>query len=70
MTARVKGRNESILDYYHEKIRLGRDLELDFFNIKEQFLEGVQSKELFQHLLSRTHDGEDELLFDIMDYLQ
>ncbi|XP_008185463.1 uncharacterized protein LOC103310097 [Acyrthosiphon pisum] len=45
LTTRVQGRNESILDYYHEKIRLCRDLELDFFNTKEQFLEGVQSKE-------------------------
>lgn len=70
LTARVQDRNESILDYYHETIRLRRDLELDFFNTKEQFLEGVQSKELFQHLLSRTHDGEDELLFDIIDYLR
>lgn len=60
-------RNKSISDNYHKKIWLCRDLKLDFFDTKEQFLE---SKELSQHLLICTHNGEDELFFNIMNYLR
>jgi len=52
------------------KVRLCRDLELNLFDTKEQLLNGIQSKELFQYLLIRTHNDEYELLFDIMDYMR
>lgn len=48
------------------------DLELSIEDTKEQLLDGmgVQSKDLFQYLLSRSHNDEDELFIDIMNYIR
>lgn len=49
-----------------------RDLDLSIEDTKEQQLEGVgvQSKDLFQYLLSRSHNDEDKLLINIMNYVR
>lgn len=72
LAARVQGRNEDILDYYHEKVRMCRDLDLVIEDTKEQLLDGlgVQSKDLFHYLMTRSHINEDALLVDILNFIR
>lgn len=68
LVARVQNKNENVLDYYHEKVRLCRNLNLGIEDIKEQVMIGVSSKELCQYLLSRDHLNEDSLLSDVINF--
>lgn len=69
---RVQGSNENILDYYHEKIRMCRDLGLAIEDTKGQLLDelGIQSKDLFHYLMSPIHSTEDALFVDILNYVR
>lgn len=43
-------------------------LNLDFHDTREQVLIGLRSLELCTMLLERTHDDEDDLLHDILEF--
>lgn len=66
MMARVQQKNESLVEYFHEKINLRRDLNLSFQEIRQQVIEGLYARELCYYLLSRNHTSEDQLLSDIL----
>lgn len=68
MQKRVQLHRESINVYFHEKVSLCKQLNLDFDEIKEQVIIGLLSKELSQFLMSQNHVDEDELLGDIINY--
>lgn len=64
----VERKNENLIDYYHEKVRLYRSLNLEIEDIKEQVMEDIYSRELFQYLMGRDHRDEDGLLCDIINF--
>ncbi|KAL4149769.1 hypothetical protein QTP88_003637 [Uroleucon formosanum] len=64
----VQQKSENVLEYFHEKMHLCSSLELSFSETKTQVLEGLYSKELSMHLLSRNHTDADELLNDIISF--
>lgn len=69
---RVQGRNEDVLEYYRDKIRMCKDLELSFTDTKVLVMDGMKfvSKAFFDYLLSRLHTNEDEFIIDIMSYVK
>ena len=54
MDASTQGKGESIMSYFHDKLRLISGLNLSFSETKDALIEGLWSKELCQHLLA-TH---------------
>ena len=68
MVRRVQRKSENVLEYFHEKVYLCSLLELSFQETKMQVLEGLYSKELSVHLLSRDHADVDELLNDVVSF--
>ncbi|KAL1430879.1 hypothetical protein MTO96_014736 [Rhipicephalus appendiculatus] len=68
MQERVQQRNESTTAYFHSKVRLCHEVNLDFIDTREQVLTGLRSRELCTMLLGRTHDDDDDLLHDILEF--
>ncbi|XP_050522349.1 uncharacterized protein LOC126894981 [Daktulosphaira vitifoliae] len=68
MTIRVQSKNESLVEYFHDKCRLCRALKLPFNEARLQIIEGLYSEDMCHYLLARNHINEDELLSDIMTY--
>ncbi|XP_025405786.1 uncharacterized protein LOC112680027 [Sipha flava] len=68
MTRRVQRKGENVLEYFHEKVHLCAILDLGLQETKIQILEGLFSKDLSMHLLSRDHVDTDELLNDIVNF--
>ncbi|KAL1440303.1 hypothetical protein MTO96_031687 [Rhipicephalus appendiculatus] len=68
MQERVQQRNESTTAYFHSKVRLCHEVNLDFNDTREQVLTGLRSRELCTILLGRTHDDDDDLLHDILEF--
>ncbi|XP_077514701.1 uncharacterized protein LOC144125308 [Amblyomma americanum] len=68
MQERVQQRNESTTAYFHSKVRLCREANLDFCDTREQVLTGLRSRQLCTMLLGRTHEDDDDLLHDIMEF--
>ncbi|KAL1421766.1 hypothetical protein MTO96_022815 [Rhipicephalus appendiculatus] len=68
MQERVQQRNESTTAYFHSKVRLCQEVNLDFTDTREQVLTGLRSRELCTMLLGRTHDDDDDLLHDILEF--
>lgn len=64
----VQQKGENVLEYFHKKMHLCSSLNLSFCETKMQVLEGLYSKELSMHLLSRNHTDSDELLNDILSF--
>ncbi|KAH7984044.1 hypothetical protein HPB52_016513 [Rhipicephalus sanguineus] len=65
---RVPQRNESTTAYFHSKVRLCHEVNLDFNDTREQVLTELRSRELCTMLLGRTHDDDDDLLHDILEF--
>ncbi|KAL1471200.1 hypothetical protein MTO96_023845 [Rhipicephalus appendiculatus] len=68
MQERVQQRNESTTAYFHSKVRLCQEVNLNFTDTREQVLTGLRSRELCIMLLGRTHDDDDDLLHDILEF--
>ncbi|KAL1430238.1 hypothetical protein MTO96_015302 [Rhipicephalus appendiculatus] len=68
MQERGQQRNESTTAYFHSKVRLCHEVNLDFNDTREQVLTGLRSRELCTMLLGRTHDDDDDLLHDILEF--
>ncbi|KAL1477341.1 hypothetical protein MTO96_035809 [Rhipicephalus appendiculatus] len=68
MQERVQQRNESTTAYFHSKVRLCHEVNLDFNDTRGQVLTGLRSRELCTMLLGRTNDDDDDLLHDILEF--
>ncbi|GJQ65665.1 hypothetical protein Trydic_g7753 [Trypoxylus dichotomus] len=68
MISRTQRRDESIDSYFHEKVRLCTDLNLEIKEIKEQVLIGLWSKPMCDALFSEKHFSTEQLLYDLREY--
>ncbi|KAL1416945.1 hypothetical protein MTO96_027339 [Rhipicephalus appendiculatus] len=68
MQERVQQRSESTTAYFHSKVRLCQEVNLDFNDTREQVLTGLRSRELCTMLLGRMHEDDDDLLHDILEF--
>ncbi|KAG0414931.1 hypothetical protein HPB47_007902, partial [Ixodes persulcatus] len=68
MQDRVQQRNESTIAYFHSKIHLCGEANLDFCGTREQALTGLRLRQLCTMLMGRTHEDGDDLLHDIQEF--
>lgn len=68
MQSRVQAQKENISSYFHEKVRLCKELNLSFAEIKEQTAIGLWSRELSTLIMAKHHYDEDEMYKDILAY--
>lgn len=68
LIARHQRKGEMIVEYFHDKARMCRELQLNFCETKQQIVEGLYSRELCLYLMSRSHSHENELLNDIVTF--
>jgi hypothetical protein len=58
MEARVQGKDESVEDYFYTKMRLCRELKLEFQESKKLVLMGLKSREAARTILLARHYDE------------
>jgi len=68
LKARYQSKNEHLMDYVMDKIRLCRDLRLTFTDIRDHVLEGVFARKLTMYALARVHTCEEEMISDMLDW--
>lgn len=68
MKTRVQNRDEPILEFYLDKVRLCKDLSLHFSEIRYHVLQSLYSQDLALYALGRTHKNSIELLADLQDW--
>jgi len=68
LIARHQKKGESIIEYFHDKARMCRELSLSFYESKQQIVEGIFSRDLCMYLLSRSHLDENQLITDIVTF--
>ncbi|CAB0035058.1 unnamed protein product [Trichogramma brassicae] len=68
MTECAQKKDESLQQYFHNKVKLCADLRLNTQETKEQVLVGLWSKDLFNAMSARSHADVDALLHDMLDY--
>ncbi|KAL1414257.1 hypothetical protein MTO96_007621 [Rhipicephalus appendiculatus] len=68
MYERVQQRNESSVVYFHAKVRLCKEANLDFWDTREQIITGLRSKQLSTMLLGKSHEDDDDILHDIQEF--
>ncbi|KAL1438350.1 hypothetical protein MTO96_048139 [Rhipicephalus appendiculatus] len=66
MQERLQRRNENTTAYFHSKVRLCHEVNLNFDDTREQVLTGLRFRELCTMFLGRTHDDDDDLPHDIL----
>lgn len=68
MSSRVQLKGECVIEYFHHKARLCREILLPFREVKMQIIEGLYYHDMCNYLMARTHMSEDDLLTDIKSY--
>ncbi|GLV46225.1 hypothetical protein CBL_21290, partial [Carabus blaptoides fortunei] len=68
MVERTQKKNETISEYYHEKVKYYQDLHLCMTEIKEQVLIGLWSRELCNMVAGKQHNDQDALLHDLLQF--
>ncbi|KAK9711769.1 Zinc knuckle [Popillia japonica] len=68
MIKRVQNPKGNISTYFHEKVLLCRELELNFQETREQVAIGLWSRELSNYVLARSYYDENDLYQDIIMY--
>lgn len=68
LKSRRQGKDEPVMKYFQEKVRLCRELSLHFSETRDYVLRGLNRWELVQYALRRDHRDEDELLHDLLDW--
>ncbi|KAH7969596.1 hypothetical protein HPB52_020103 [Rhipicephalus sanguineus] len=68
MQERLQQHNESTTTYFHYKVRLCHDVNLELNDTREQVLTGRRYRELCTMLLGRAHDADDDLLHDMLEF--
>lgn len=67
---RQQGRTEHLMEYFQDKVRMCRELNLPFEEVRDYVIQGVYSKELAMYTLGRQHVDENGLLVDMRDWLR
>lgn len=72
LIARQQRKSETIVEYFHDKARMYRELNFSFHESKQQIIKGLYSRELCLYLLnqSHAHENENELLNDIITFMK
>jgi len=65
---RRQGKEETVMKYFQEKVRLCRELSLGFSETRDYVLRGLNEWELVQYALRKEHKDEDELLHDLLEW--
>lgn len=68
MQSRMQLPKENVSVYFHSKVSLCEELNLDFSETKEQVVIGLYSKDLSNFIMSKCHNDEDDLYQDIVNY--
>jgi len=68
LVVRTQSKNEAIIDYLYDKVRLCSELYLSFEKTKPQLLEGFYSQSMVTYLLSKYHTETDGMFDDILTY--
>jgi len=68
LLSRIQNKNESSIEYFHDKSRMCREVNLSFAETKQQIIEGLHCRDLCFYLLARDHSDEDSLLIDILSF--
>jgi len=68
LKARYQSKDEHLMDYVMDKIRLCRDLQLTFADTRDHVLEGVFVRELAMYALARVHTYEEEMISDMLHW--
>jgi len=68
LLSRIQNKNESSVEYFHDKSRMCREVNLSFAETKQQIIEGLHCRDLCFYLLARDHSDEDSLLIDILSF--
>lgn len=69
LQSRIQLHGGIVYVYFHEKIRTCGQLKLKILDSKKMICSGLQSREVSNVLMSKTHATEEGLLLDIRDYL-
>ncbi|CAI6345769.1 unnamed protein product [Macrosiphum euphorbiae] len=67
LQARTQQRNETVYAYFHDKMRMCRQLKLSKSESKKLMCMGLHSKDMCNVLMSRTHNEEYEVLQDLRE---
>lgn len=68
MKNRVQSKEEHLIEYFMDKVRLCKNLELSFAEIRDHVIQSLYSRELAIYALGKTHSNSDELLSDLQDW--
>lgn len=68
LLSRIQNKSETPVEYFHDKARLCREIELPFTETRQQIIEGLHCRELCFYLLARDHKDENSLLSDIVSF--
>lgn len=68
LRSRVQHKNELLMSYFQDKVRLGKSVRLQFEELRDYVLQGILSRELAMYAFGRKHDDEDQLLIDILKW--
>lgn len=70
LIARHQKKSESIIEYFHDRARMCRELKLSFGESKQQIIEGLFSRDLCIFLLNRVHIDEKQLITNVVTFLK
>nr|CAI5821929.1 unnamed protein product [Callosobruchus analis] len=70
MVARTQHKGEGLSGYFHEKVKLCKELDLDIRELKEQVLIGLWSKQMCDAMFGIKHFSVDQLFHDLQEYSQ
>lgn len=68
MEARIQKKEESLSNYFHEKVKLCKDLGLEFMDTREQILVGLYDKNLCDVTSGKMHIDVDDLLHSLEEF--
>jgi len=68
MSSRVQLKGECVIEYFHHKSRLCREILLPFKEAKMQIIEGLYYHDICNYLMAQTHMTEYDLLTDINSF--
>nr|CAI5824536.1 unnamed protein product [Callosobruchus analis]CAI5857862.1 unnamed protein product [Callosobruchus analis]CAI5865394.1 unnamed protein product [Callosobruchus analis] len=70
VSARTQHKGEGLSGYFHEKVKLCKELDLDIRELKEQVLIGLWSKQMCDAMFGIKHFSVDQLFHDLQEYSQ
>nr|CAI5849821.1 unnamed protein product [Callosobruchus analis] len=70
MVARTQHKGEGLSGYFHEKVKLCKELDLGIRELKEQVLIGLWSKQMCDAMFGIKHFSVDQLFHDLQEYSQ